>query len=453
MTTQYPRQRASRATPRAPAGSSPGDRPDTAAVGATPHPATPPARPVDHSTYRQLADARAAKARERLLQAHAEREERINARRAETGLPPLSIISRLPEQAPAAAAETPGTSLVTGHQVVLGAGDGNEGFPRSGDPEFDALELMRRVEASDLGGATLEGLFLVVDGLCRDYPNVPARGLCDRTEGYLRHIMRLLDGRTTLAQHQELLVDAGWLAALLSCLHYDLGEGGSAELYRRMARQLGEQAGHGEMVSWSWEIAAWFALVGGRYDDAISLSEAALGHAGATSAAVQLSLQAGRAYARMGDDKRARSMLETGRRVLGRLPAPEHPEHHFVFDGAKYEFYVATILTWLKSDDIAAEEHAREVVAQCRDKHGRILWPTRLGTTQLNLGLIATRRTDLEEAVAHGKAALRLKRRSAEFLPRALELHAELEAKYPKERRTSELREMLALDAGAQLYR
>jgi len=246
-----------------------------------------------------------------------------------------------------------------------------------------------------------------------------------------------------------LLVDAGWLAALLSCLHYDLGEGGSAELYRRMTRQLGEQAGHGEIVAWSWEIAAWFSLVEGRYDDAVSLSEAALGHAGATSAAVQLSLQAGRGYARMGDDNRARSMLGTGRKVLSRLPVPEHPEHHFVFDGAKHEFYVATILTWLKSDDAAAEEHAREVVAQCRDKHGGILWPTRLGTTWLNLGLIATRRADLEEAVAHGKAALRLKRRSAEFLPRALELRAELEAKYPKERRTSELREMLALDMTA----
>jgi hypothetical protein len=36
-----------------------------------------------------------------------------------------------------------------------------------------------------------------------------------------------------------------------------------------------------------------------------------------------------------------------------------------VSDGARYEFYVATILTWLGSDDAAAEAHAREVVRQC----------------------------------------------------------------------------------------
>ena len=320
------------------------------------------------------------------------------------------------------------------------------------DSELEALELVRRVEASDLGGATLEGLYSVVQQLCRDYPSVAANELRDHTRGYLSHIMRLLDGRTTLAQHRELLVDAGWLAALLSCLHYDLGESGPAELYRRVTRQLGEQADHGEIVAWSWEIAAWFALVEGRYRDAVSLSEAGLERAGTTSAAVQLTVQAGRGYARM-EDNQAKNMLETGRKILSHLPAPEHPQHHFVFDGSKYEFYVATILTWLGSDDAVAEEYAREVVAQCQDTDGGILWPTRLGTTRLNLGLIATRRGDLEEVVANAEAALSLERRSAEFLPRALELRAELEARYPKERRTGELREMLALDAGASRSR
>jgi hypothetical protein len=143
-------------------------------------------------------------------------------------------------------------------------------------------------------------------------------------------------------------------------------------------------------------------------------------------------------------------MLETGRKILSHLSAPAHPEHHFVFDGTKYEFYVATVLTWLGSDDAVAEEYAREVVAQCHDKDGGILWPMRLGTTLLNLGLITARRGDLAEAVANAEAALSLGRRSAEFLPRALELHAELAARYPKERQTSELREMLALAVGAR---
>lgn len=76
-----------------------------------------------------------------------------------------------------------------------------------------------------------------------------------------------------------------------------------------------------------------------------------------------------------------------------------------MFDGAKYEFYVATILTWLGSDDAVTEAHAREVVRQCSKVGG---WPTRLGTMRLNLGLLAARRGHLDEAISHGSAALRL---------------------------------------------
>jgi hypothetical protein len=66
--------------------------------------------------------------------------------------------------------------------------------------------------------------------------------------------------RLTLAQHRELLVTAGWLALLLGCVHYDLGEREQAEAARQAACQAGLQAGHGEIIAWSYEMAAWFAL-------------------------------------------------------------------------------------------------------------------------------------------------------------------------------------------------
>jgi len=211
-----------------------------------------------------------------------------------------------------------------------------------------------------------------------------------------------------------------------------------------MARQFGEQAGHGELVAWSFEIAAYFALVEGRYGDTVTLSEAGMERAGTTNAAVQLALQAARGYARMGDSQ-AREALAAGHVVLGRLPVPEHPDHHFVFDRGKYEFYVATILTCL-GDDSAAREHAEEVVRQCKASGG---WPMRLCMTLVDLGVLAARAGDLDEAVSHGIAALRLPRRSAQLLPRAVELRHELAARYPGERLAARYSDVLAEHADA----
>jgi transcriptional regulator with XRE-family HTH domain len=265
--------------------------------------------------------------------------------------------------------------------------------------DVDLIELARQAEASDLGRGTLELLDAAADRMCRDYPTDDPAELSDRAARHLRYVTRLLAGRVTLTQHRELLAAAGWLAALLACTCYDAGDAQAAETARVMARQFGAEAGHSELVAWSFEIAAYFALVEGRYRDTVALSEAGTEHAGTTSAAVQLALQAARGYSRMGDPQ-AREALSTGRAVLARLPVPEHPQNHFVFDRGKYEFYVATILTWL-GDDATAREHADEVVRQCEAVRG---WPMRLGITLLDLGVLAGRRGDLDEAVAHGSA-------------------------------------------------
>jgi transcriptional regulator with XRE-family HTH domain len=307
---------------------------------------------------------------------------------------------------------------------------------------LDLIELTRLTECSDLGPDTAEILHLVTDRLCRDYPTVPAAVLRERAGQRLRYVASLLGRRATLRQHRELLVVAGWLAALLACVSYDAGDRAAAEVARRLTCQLGEEAGHGELVGWAFEIAAWFALVEGRFPETVALSEAGLAHAGASNAGVQLTLQASRGYARMGDG-RATEMLAAGQAMLRRLPEPEHPEHHFVFDRDKYEFYTATIYTWLGTDDVAAAENAREVVARCLGPDGAVRWPTRLSTTLINLGQMACRHGDLDEAVGLGTAALRCGRRSAELLPRAAELGQALAAQYPDERLVTEYGDIL----------
>jgi transcriptional regulator with XRE-family HTH domain len=308
--------------------------------------------------------------------------------------------------------------------------------------DLGLIELARRAEASDLGSGTLELLQESADRLCRDYPVMDPRVLSDQARTRLGYVTDLLGKRVTLAQHRELLVVAGWLSALLACTLYDAGDSGAAETARRMTRQFGEHADHGELIAWSFEIAAWYALVEGRFAQAVKLCEGGLAHAGISNAAVQLTLQASRCYAGMGDDRAGR-MLAAGGEVLARLPVPEHPEHHFVFDRDKYEFYTATVYTWLGTDDAAAEENAREVVARCHGPGGVIIWPTRLSTTLVNLGQIAGRRGDLDEAVAMGAESLRCGRRSAELLPRATELERRLASRYGAEPLVSEYGELL----------
>ncbi|MFI0357673.1 hypothetical protein [Actinomadura sp. 9N407] len=307
--------------------------------------------------------------------------------------------------------------------------------------EAEFLELAARADVSALAAHTLELLDVVVDRLCRDYPTVSPVVLTQRGKAHLDSVMRLLDGRTTLAEHRELLVHAGWISALLACTLYDAGDPANAEVARRTALRLGEQAGHGEIIGWAWEIAAWFALVERRYDAVVTLAEEGLRHAGETSGAVQLTLQAGRGYARMGD-RRALESLKAGRAILDRLPRPDHPDHHFVFDHDKYEFYCSTIYTMLGHDE-AAEEHAREVVAQCRRRADPVRWPMRLSMVHLDLGQVAGRRGDLDEAVRHGRAALVPVRRSGDLLPRAAELHRQLEGRWASERRVADFAEQL----------
>jgi transcriptional regulator with XRE-family HTH domain len=307
------------------------------------------------------------------------------------------------------------------------------------DGDLGLIELARRAEASDVGCGTLELLQQSTDRLCRDYPTMDPQVLSKQAHARLSYVTELLGKRITLAQHRELLVVTGWLSALLACTLYDAGDPGAAETARRMARQVGEYASHGELVAWSFEIAAWYALTEGRFREAAALSEAGIPHAGVSNAAVQLTLQAARAYARMADDQ-AVKMLADGKTILGRLPLPEHPEHHFMFDRDKFEFYAATVYAWLGTDDRAAEENAREVVARC---HGLSGYPMRLGNARIDLGIIAGRRGNLDEAVAQGKLALLPERRSAQLLPRAVELERRLAERYGAERLVNEYGELL----------
>ncbi|RBQ19567.1 hypothetical protein DP939_12505 [Spongiactinospora rosea] len=306
---------------------------------------------------------------------------------------------------------------------------------------YRTLELARQLQASDIGTGTLDALREAVDLLCRAYPVVPAAPLRDRTHQRLAQINRLLAGRITLDQHRELLVITGWLTALLGCVHFDLGEREEAETARRAAYEMGRQVGHGELIGWSHEMSAWFALSEGRYEDVVTAARTGQAAAGTSSAMVQLALQEARGLARIGDRRQADRALTRGAEVLSKLPLPAHADHHFVFDHSKWVFYAATCYTWLEDDD-RAEEHARETIAMHTRPDGTSNSPMRVANAHIDLGIIHARQGHLDAAVAEGTAALDIDRRSLiDLVNRAADLDHALRHRYPREAPAQEYHE------------
>lgn len=219
------------------------------------------------------------------------------------------------------------------------------------------------------------------------------------------------------------------------------GEREQAEAARQAAYHAGLQAGHGEIIAWSYELAAWFALTEGRYQDVVAYAQAGQQSAGPSSAMVQLVLQQARGQARLGERRDVHAALSEGSRLLERLPRPEHPENHFVFDHTKWIFYAATCYTWL-GDDEPAEEHAREIISYHTQPDGSSDAPMRSANAHMDLAVIGARHGDLDQAVHHGLAAFAYERKTeSSLLSRAADLDGILTKRYPDERLADDYRE------------
>src|SRR5271155_1603989 len=141
--------------------------------------------------------------------------------------------------------------------------------------EIAALDLVRQAEASQVGSGTVEWLELAVDDLATAYPGTPSAVLLDRVRGYLGYVSRLLDARTTLAEHRRLLVVGGWLSLLAATTLIDLHRDHAAAAHLRTAAQLARETGHAEIAAWCLETQAWQVLTQGDYSRAVGISQAA----------------------------------------------------------------------------------------------------------------------------------------------------------------------------------
>jgi tetratricopeptide (TPR) repeat protein len=321
-------------------------------------------------------------------------------------------------------------------------------LPRPGalgqDVPWEVAELSRRLGSSDVGPTAMETIEAAVDQVCSDYPHVAAPELYPHITGWLQHVVGLTERRTTLRQHRDLLVSAGWLFLIGGCVEYDMGWRQSAELSRTAALNIARETGHGEIAAWAWEMEAWFALTQGRYHDVMAACDAGHSADSTHSVGVQLYAQQAKAYARLGDSKQVRLVLDAGRSQLERLPRPTNTNHHFVIDPDKWDFYEMDAYRLLGNDE-RATTHAREVLRLGKGLNGIEKSPMRMAEARLTLGVASARSGELEEAVVIGTEALGTERKSLPSLFMvATELSTELRTRFPREQPTREFQDHIS---------
>jgi tetratricopeptide (TPR) repeat protein len=277
---------------------------------------------------------------------------------------------------------------------------------------MDTLELLTRIQSSSVDEATLSGLRITVERLCSEYPFMPADELLVEGKAWLRRMITLLDRKLTLSQHREILAMAGWLAALVGCVEYDSTNRSAAEATRKAAWNLGEESGNADVMAWSQEMRAWFALTRGDYRGVLDAAETGHSVAPRTGAAVQLHAQKSKAWARLGDRRQVEVALDQGRALLEQLPYPENLDNHFAVDPAKWDFYSMDCYRILGSTDTASTEnklasaYARDILTAGIDSTGFERTPMRNAEARITLGVISAREGDLEQALAYGRQAI-----------------------------------------------
>lgn len=276
---------------------------------------------------------------------------------------------------------------------------------------MDTLEIVSRIDVSDVNGATLDAIRITVEKLCSEYASRNPSDLIVEGRQWLRRLVELQDRRLTLRQKRETLELAGWLALLVGCLEYDTGNRRGAEATRQCALRLGMESDSAGILGWVHEMRAWFALTSGDYRGVVAAAKAGRAASGQHSVGVQLIAQQAKAYARMGQVHEMETSLDAGRRLLDAMPYPDNIENHFVVDPSKFDFYAMDCYRQVDEGD-RARELSEEVIRVSTDFDGNERWPMRVAEAEITLGVVAARGGDLDEALVHGRRALNGGRKS-----------------------------------------
>lgn len=135
--------------------------------------------------------------------------------------------------------------LLSPDEASLPAGEG------TADDEVEALELARRVDASDVSAETLGRIEAAFDEMAVAYATTQPGELMARLRNHIRYVSQLMDARKTLRQHRRLLLVGGWLSLLVATVHIDMRQSGQASAWLRTAYQLATRrlSEHSSLVS------------------------------------------------------------------------------------------------------------------------------------------------------------------------------------------------------------
>lgn len=267
-------------------------------------------------------------------------------------------------------------------------------------PVAESVELLRRVEASELGPGTVEQMQELVGRLGVDYFTMPPAQFRETVLSWRRYVARRLDGKLALRERRDLYAVAGWLSGLIAEASLALGE--VAGPHCATALSLAQEAGDTRLAGWVRGTQAQIALYAGDPRDAVSFAQAGRLVAPVGAAAlVRSCTQQARASARLGDHGGTQIALAAGEEAWNRLSQPLARSIYSL--GASYLPYcAATAFVWL-GDSANALRFAGEAIEAA---NGPGEPPVGRATSRIDLAIALAQDSEVEEASVIGIRAL-----------------------------------------------
>ena len=203
---------------------------------------------------------------------------------------------------------------------------------------------------------------------------------------------------------------------------------------RDIGFRLGLELGHSELVGWSYETSSWLSLVDDLWGDVLEAAEEGVRSSlPRSSAKVQNMLKVAHAAAALHDLPRAERALDAAADVVAGMDPTERPEHHFVFDAAKFDMFAAHVYAEVGAS-VKTAEHARIVIAHSDDASNPARFhPIRASAARVDLATALVELGELDEACGAAVAALRAPFLLPRIADRAGGLLTRMWDRYPKE--------------------
>jgi hypothetical protein len=187
-------------------------------------------------------------------------------------------------------------------------------------------------------------------------------------------------------------------------------------------------------IGWSYETASWLSIADELWGDVLEAAEEGVRTSPPRSSAkVQNMLKVAHAAAALHEFTRSERALDAAAEVVARMDPSDRPEHHFVFDAAKFDMFAAHVYTEAgaarrRPDTRATPSRARTIPATRRGTIRSGQWPLvwTLASALLELG-------ELDKACGVASAALRAPFLLPRIAGRVGALLVPMRKGYPKE--------------------